>query len=115
MVDPRVCPPKRDIELAYVVRQFGPQYAAQHGDRMMPSHKKALSDIAACCTRELGGRLYCCDTAMTRFGATTAAGTAPAPICAILQISSRACARQRTVPCQNSPCIPNLCHFGSFF
>ena len=27
----------------------------------MPSHKKALSDIAACCTRELGGRLYCCD------------------------------------------------------
>jgi hypothetical protein len=28
---------------------------------MMPSHKKALSDIAACCTRELGGRLYCCD------------------------------------------------------
>jgi len=28
---------------------------------MMPSHKKALSDIAACCTRELGGRLYRCD------------------------------------------------------
>jgi hypothetical protein len=28
---------------------------------MMPSQKKALSDIAACCTRELGGRLYHCD------------------------------------------------------
>ena len=57
MVDPCVCPPKRNIELADVVRQFGPQY----GDRMLPSHKKALSDIAACCTKELGGRLYRCD------------------------------------------------------
>ena len=27
----------------------------------MPSHKKALADIAACCTKELGGRLYRCD------------------------------------------------------
>jgi Putative transposase/Transposase zinc-binding domain len=61
MVDPRVCPPKGNIELADVVRRFGPQYAAQHGEGMMPSHKKALSDIAACCTKELGGRLYCCD------------------------------------------------------
>jgi Putative transposase/Transposase zinc-binding domain len=61
MVDPRVCPPKGKIELADVVRQFGPEYAARHGQWMMPSHKKALSDIAACCTKELGGRLYCCD------------------------------------------------------
>src|SRR5260370_484333 len=29
--------------------------------RMMPSQNKALSDIAACCPRELGGRLYRCD------------------------------------------------------
>jgi Putative transposase/Transposase zinc-binding domain len=28
---------------------------------MLPSHQKALSDIAACCARELGGRLYLCD------------------------------------------------------
>jgi hypothetical protein len=28
---------------------------------MMPSHKKALADIAACGTKELGGRLYGCD------------------------------------------------------
>ena len=34
----------------------------------MPSHKKALSDIAACCTKELGGRLYrAAMIAMTRF------------------------------------------------
>ena len=47
--------------MADVVRRFGPQYAAQHSEWMMPSHKKALSDIAACCTKELGGRLYGCD------------------------------------------------------
>ncbi len=61
MVDPRVYPPKANVELADVVRQFGPQYISQYGHRMMPSQKKALSDIAACCTPELGGRLYHCD------------------------------------------------------
>ena len=29
MADPRVCPPKGKIELADVVRQFGPQYLAE--------------------------------------------------------------------------------------
>ena len=61
MVDPRVRPPKAAVELADVVRRFGPQYTSQYGHRMMPSQKKALSDIAACCTPELGGRLYRCD------------------------------------------------------
>ena len=61
MVDPRVYPPKANVELADVVRRFGPQYVSQYGHRMMPSQKKALSDIAACCTPELGGRLYHCD------------------------------------------------------
>jgi Putative transposase/Transposase zinc-binding domain len=61
MVDPSVCRPQAGLELADVVRQFGPAYTAQHGAGMMPSQKKALSDIAACCTRELGGRLYSCD------------------------------------------------------
>ena len=57
MVDPRVCPTKAGVELADVVRRFGPEYISQYGERMLPSHKKALSDIAACCTKELGGRL----------------------------------------------------------
>jgi hypothetical protein len=61
VVDPRVRPPKAAVELADVVRRFGPQYTSQYGHRMMPSQKKALSDIAACCTPELGGRLYRCD------------------------------------------------------
>ena len=61
MAELHVCPPKADIELADVVRRFGPQYTSRYGDRMMPSQKKAVSDIAACCTSELGGRLYRCD------------------------------------------------------
>jgi len=61
MVDPCVCPPKADVDLADVVRRFGPEYTSRYGARMMPSQKKALADIAACCTRELGGRLYRCD------------------------------------------------------
>ncbi|MFY9937976.1 MAG: transposase [Silvibacterium sp.] len=61
MVDPKVCPPQADVELADVVRRFGPQCVSQYGQGMMPSQKRALSDIAACCTQELGGRLYCCD------------------------------------------------------
>ena len=65
MVDPSVCPPdgrpSGTVELADVVRRFGPQYTSQYGQAMMPSQKRALADIAACCTQELGGRLYRCD------------------------------------------------------
>ena len=61
MVSPSVGLPKTRVELADVVRRFAPQYLARHGQRMMPSQEKALADIAACCTRELGGRLYHCD------------------------------------------------------
>jgi hypothetical protein len=61
MVEKSVYPPQVNLELADVVRQFGQEYASQYGSRMMPSHQKALWDIAACCTRELGGRLYRCD------------------------------------------------------
>jgi hypothetical protein len=61
MVDPSVCSSKASIDLGDVVRRFGPEYTSRHGERMLPSQKKALSDIAACCTPELGGRLYRCD------------------------------------------------------
>jgi hypothetical protein len=67
MVESTVCSPKVDIELADIVRQFGPQYLSQYGQVMMPSQKRALSDIAACCTRELGGRLYRCDDCQDAF------------------------------------------------
>jgi hypothetical protein len=67
MVDSSVCPPKADIELADVVRHFGPQYTAPYGQVLMPSQKRALADIAACCTEALGGRLYRCDDCQDTF------------------------------------------------
>ena len=51
---------KTGVELADVVRRFGPKYTSQYGHLMMPSQKRALADIAACCTPEMGGSLYRC-------------------------------------------------------
>ena len=50
------------IELADVVRRFKDRYVARFGPLMMPSQKKALTDIAACMTARMGGHQYrCCD------------------------------------------------------
>jgi hypothetical protein len=65
--DTRVAPSGTDVELADVVRRFAPAYTSRYGKVMMPSQKKALSDIAACCTKELGGRLYGCDDCRETF------------------------------------------------
>jgi len=48
------------IELADVVRRFKDDYVARFGHLMMPSQKKALADIAACMTAEMGGHQYRC-------------------------------------------------------
>jgi hypothetical protein len=54
------------IELADVVRQFQDRYVQEFGHLMMPSQKKALADIAACMTAEMGGHHYrCCDCDQT--------------------------------------------------
>ena len=59
--------PQGDVELTDVVRRFGGAYRSQYGRVMMPSHKRALADIAACCTKQLGGRLYRCDDCTESF------------------------------------------------
>lgn len=56
-----------DVEMADVVRQFASEYMSQYGRVMMPSQSRALADIMACCTRELGGRLYRCDDCSKSF------------------------------------------------
>ncbi len=48
------------IELADVVRRFKKDYVARFGHLMMPSQKKALTDIAACMTAQMGGHQYQC-------------------------------------------------------
>jgi len=74
VANPSVCLPDTgrpasgtDVELADVARQFTSEYISQYGPLMMPSQKRALADIMACCTRALGGRLYRCDDCSESF------------------------------------------------
>jgi hypothetical protein len=48
-------------ELADIVRSAGPAYIEAHAGQLLPSHRRALSDIAHCRTPALGGSLYRCD------------------------------------------------------
>jgi hypothetical protein len=48
-------------ELAEVFEQYGPQYRAQFGDKMLPSHRQAMRDIERCRTPALGGHIYTCE------------------------------------------------------
>jgi hypothetical protein len=49
------------LELAEIVREYGDAYRARDGDRMLPSHRQALWDIAHCRTSVMGGDLFWCD------------------------------------------------------
>jgi hypothetical protein len=49
------------VELADIVRQAGEAYVRAFGARMLPSHTRALGDILACRTPELGGSLFACN------------------------------------------------------
>ena len=48
------------VEIADIFRQYGPAYRAKYGERMPPSHLKAMAAIEACRTETLGGHVYCC-------------------------------------------------------
>jgi hypothetical protein len=48
------------VEIADIFRLHGPQYRAPFGDRMPPSHLRAMEDIEQCRTERLGGQLYWC-------------------------------------------------------
>jgi Zn finger protein HypA/HybF involved in hydrogenase expression len=52
---------KPKIELADVIRRFLGPYQEQFGDRMLPSHHRALHDIAQCMTDAMGGGRYHCN------------------------------------------------------
>src|SRR5512143_1747412 len=46
--------------LAEIFRQYRESYLARYGQRMLPSHRRALADIAQCRTEALGGQLFQC-------------------------------------------------------
>ncbi len=48
------------VELAEIFRDAGPAYLRRFGDRLLPSHRRALQDIAFCRTAALGGQEYLC-------------------------------------------------------
>ena len=48
------------VELAEIFRDAGAGYLQRFGDRMLPSHKRVLSNIVACRTSALGGEMYFC-------------------------------------------------------
>lgn len=50
------------VELAEIFRSAGEAYRQDYGDRMLPSHRRAMADIINCRTPALGGSLFVCDT-----------------------------------------------------
>lgn len=55
-------------EIADLFRKAGGAYRDRFGDRMLPSHRRAMRDIALCRTPALGGHLYLCtDCQKTEF------------------------------------------------
>ena len=49
------------VELADIFRRYGPEYIDRFGAAMLPSHRRAINDIAACRTEKMGGHLYRCE------------------------------------------------------
>jgi hypothetical protein len=47
-------------DLGFIVRRHGKAYLAAHGHAMLPSHRRALADIAKCRTPESGSVVYQC-------------------------------------------------------
>lgn len=48
-------------ELADIFRACAPEYLAKYGQRMLPSHKRAVADILLCRTQPMGGKVYRCE------------------------------------------------------
>lgn len=70
-------------ELADIFRIHGPAYLAKYGERMLPSHKRAMQDIVQCRTDALGGTTYYC------------------PECADFHYSCHSCKNRHCPKCQN--------------
>jgi hypothetical protein len=49
------------VDLAEIFRRYGPDYIDRFGSKMLPSHRRAIKDIIACRTEQMGGHLYCCE------------------------------------------------------
>lgn len=50
------------LEVADVFRHYGDSYFQQFGPRMLPSHRRAFTDILQCRTAAMGAHVYRCDS-----------------------------------------------------
>jgi hypothetical protein len=71
------------LEVADIFRLHGPNYRAQFGNQMLPSHRRAMQDIETCRTASLGGQLYYC------------------PQCDLQRYSYHSCKNRHCPKCQN--------------
>lgn len=68
-------------ELAAIFREYGREYRAKYGQRMPPSHLKAMSDIAQCRTEAMGGHLFVCEQCQERLYSYHSCGNRHCPKC----------------------------------
>ncbi len=88
------------IELADVVRRFKDRYVDLFGHLMMPSQRKALTDIAACRTATMGGHQYQCRDCGQSFWVYHGCRNRACPACHGRQIRDWLGARQaELLPC----------------
>ncbi len=69
------------IEVADIFRQFAPSYLKAFGDRMLPSHLRAVQAIVACRTPALGGHVYRCEDCGKDFHVYHACRNRACPAC----------------------------------
>jgi ribosomal protein L37AE/L43A len=54
------------LDLADIFRRAGPAYRERFGERMLPSHKRAMQDIEDCRTPAMGGQLFRCNKCQSK-------------------------------------------------
>lgn len=69
------------LETADIFRRFGSSYIDKYGSFMPLSHKRAISDIAACRTKAMGGHVYQCDDCGQKFFVCHACRNRSCPAC----------------------------------
>jgi len=89
------------LELADVVRRFMGPYQDQFGECMLPSHHRALQDIAQCMTEAMGGEHYHCQACHASFWIYHGCRNRSCPKCHGRQISAWLKARSvEILPCR---------------
>ena len=92
---------KPQLELADVVRRFMGPYKEQFGHLMLPSHHRALQDIVACMTEDMGGERYHCNDCSEAFWIYHGCRNRSCPKCHGRQISKWLKSRSTEVlPCR---------------